>query len=227
MSELTVRWPSGTRNEPGWGLWPNAWMLRVCGRVAWSADAGSAMPTTRARAPTSTAHRLRDWRIRDRTAPTSLWVERPEAVDVERRFIPTRLPSQALCLLVHAMAVPAGLDRPTGGYGVPWSGWGTTGGLDAGTCADTPYPYLSYANIPETLGMPFLPKRESPSSGRWLQGVARLRLPRRRCWAARCDPARLAATGLRLLIAVCVASGSRPEPAVPRPASTRSPRRRR
>src|SRR6266540_6843215 len=147
MSELTVRWPSGTRNEPGWGLWPNAWMLRVCGRVAWSADAGSAMPTTRARAPTSTAHRLRDWRIRDRTAPTSLWVERPEAVDVERLVgregsgptrmatgqgsraasLPLALPSQALCVLMHAMAVPAGLDGPTGGLWSPLERLGNYG----------------------------------------------------------------------------------------------------
>src|SRR6266508_3036751 len=76
MSELTVRWPSGTRNEPGWGLWPSAWMLGVCGRVAWSADAGNAVPTTRARA----AMRINAvHRVRDRTPPTSLWVQRPGA----------------------------------------------------------------------------------------------------------------------------------------------------
>src|SRR6266702_5836278 len=84
MSELTVRSPSGTSNVPGWGLCPSAWMFGVCGRVAWSADAGSAAPTTKAKAPSSTVHRIGDWRIRDRTAPTSLWVERPKAVDVER-----------------------------------------------------------------------------------------------------------------------------------------------
>src|SRR6266542_426940 len=82
MSELTVRWPSGTSNVPGWGLWPSAWMFWVCGRVAWSADAGSAIPNTRAKAAMrlNTVQRIGDRRVRGPTPPTSLWVN-DKAVD--------------------------------------------------------------------------------------------------------------------------------------------------